>query len=207
MSFIENVSNYSARWLASKVPNDKYPTVEDQIEVFTYGFMVIWGFIFKIILMVSLAYIFNIIIPIIILTLTFSSLRIIAGGYHLKTYNRCMIISALQFIVSALIIKHTYQYWPIQNIYSLLFFCVLTTLYIIFRYIPRDTPNKPIIDPLQIKKFKRWSLYYLIAWTVVMTIFLLFNVHIIVIASCFGLLLELFSVGRIGQSIYSKLDS
>ena len=207
MSFIEIISNYSAKWLATKVPNDKYPTVEDQIEVFTYGFMVIWGAIFKILLMVSLASIFSIKLPALIITLTFSSLRIIAGGYHFGGYNKCITFSTIQFIGTALLIKYTLQYWSFIDMWYLFNFCVVITMYIIYRYVPRDTPNKPITELLEIKKFKRWSSYYLFIWTIIMTISLLFNLKIIVISSCFGLLLELLSVCKIGQIVYSKLDS
>ena len=207
MSLIEIISNHSAKWLATKVPNDKYPTVEDQIEVYTYGFMVVWGAIFKILLMVSLASIFSIKIPALIITLTFSSLRIIAGGYHFGGYNKCITFSTIQFIGSALIVKYRIQHWSQTNVYSLLLLCILTALYAIYRYIPRDTPNKPITEILEIRKFKRWSSYYLFIWTIIMTISLLFNLKIIVLSSCFGLLLELFSVCKIGQIVYSKLDS
>jgi len=207
MSFIELVSNNSAKWLATKVPNDKYPTVEDQIEVFTYGFMVVWGAILKILLMVSLASIFSIKISALIITLTFSSLRIIAGGYHFGDYNKCITFSTIQFIGSALIVKYSIQYWSQVDVYSLLIFCILTALYVIYRYIPRDTPNKPIIEILEICKFKRWSSYYLFIWTVIMTIFTFFNLKIIVLSSCFGLLLELFSCSKVGHFVYKQLDS
>jgi len=207
MSFIELVSNNSAKWLATKVPNDKYPTVEDQIEVFTYGFMVVWGAILKILLMVSLASIFSIKISALIITLTFSSLRIIAGGYHFGGYNKCITFSTIQFIGSALIVKYSIQYWSQVDVYSLLIFCILTALYVIYRYIPRDTPNKPIIEILEICKFKRWSSYYLFIWTVIMTIFTFFDLKIIVVSSCFGLLLELFSCSKIGHFVYKQLDN
>ncbi|OHD80900.1 MAG: hypothetical protein A2355_09575, partial [Spirochaetes bacterium RIFOXYB1_FULL_32_8] len=154
-----------------------------------------------------LASIFSIKLPTLIITLTFSSLRIIAGGFHFGGYNKCITFSTLQFIGSALIVKYSIQYWSQVDVYSLLILCILTTLYAIYRYIPRDTPNKPITEILEIRKFKRWSSYYLFIWTIIMTISLLFNLKIIVLSSCFGLLLELFSVCKIGQIVYSKLDS
>jgi len=70
--------------------------------------MVVWGAILKIILMVSLSAILGVIIPAMIITLTFSSLRIIAGGFHFGDYTKCITVSTIQFIGSALIIKYTY---------------------------------------------------------------------------------------------------
>ena len=206
MSFIELVSNHSAKWLATKVPNDKYPTVEDQIEVYTYGFMVIVGALIKGLIMVSLASIFGVLMTSMIITLTFSSFRIIGGGFHFSDYTKCITFSTLQFIVSALIVKHTLQYWSYMDMQILFIFCLAMGLYIILKYVPRDTPNKPITEDSEKSKFRKWSLYYLISWAMIMTIFLLFNLNIIIIASCFGLLLELFSISNVGYGLYSLLD-
>ena len=216
MSLVERVSNYLAKWLASNVPNTKYPTVEDQIEVFTYGWMLPIGALhkgfllicFTIILGILVGNILNSIISILSIILTFSSLRIIAaGGYHMSTYNGCIIVSFTQFIGSALIVLLTLCYWTQSSIWFLFVICLIISLYISIRYCPRDTPNNRIIDVLQIKKLKRQSLYFLLIWSVLMIALIFFNLKIIVISSCFGLLLELFSVCKIGQIVYSKLDS
>jgi len=207
MSYIETVSNYCAKGLSSKVPNEKYDTVEDQIEVFSYGLMVIFGAAFKGVLLVTLASILGVVIPALALVLTFSSLRVLAGGYHMQTYNKCMAISMLQFLASALISQYTYQHWSQVNTLGLLLFSIASCIYIIIRYIPRDNPNKVIDDPSEIKKFKKWSIIYLLIWSISMSIFLLFNIKVIVIASCFGLLLELFSISELGyQDFYARLD-
>jgi len=229
MNLIQSISNYLAHKMVKKVPLDqieyawswaikifpqllnmfdikKIQTTEDLIGVYNLAFMFPVGAVFKGLLLVIISLILGVFTSVITVVLTFMSLRPIAGGAHFKTYNKCTAISLIQFIGSALIVKYISQCWSIQNIYSLLFFCILTTLYIIIRYIPRDTPNKPIVEEFKIKKFKRWSSYYLFIWTIIMTISLLFNLKIIVISSCFGLLLELFSVCKIGQIVYSKLD-
>jgi len=207
MISIQSISNSRAEWLASKIPNDRYPTKEDQIEVYTYVIGGVLGETSNIILLISLALILGVLTNAIFITLTFTSLRVIAGGYHFKTHLRCATISLIQFIGCALVVQYTHQYWTYVNIYCLLIFSIFMALYIIIRYIPRDTPNKPITEQIQINKFKRWSLFYISGWIVTMSIFLLLNIKIIVIASCFGLLLELFSISELGyQSFYARLD-
>ena len=207
MDFIANSSMWCAKQLVTKVPNTIYPSVEDQIDVYSYGFMVVIGSLVKTTSLVILALVLGILIPSLVIVATFSSFRILAGGYHLKTAERCLIVSLIQFIGSALIVQYTQKYWTYINIYSLFIFCVVIALYIIIKYVPRDTPNKPITDKLQVKKFKRWSFTYLLVWISIMIVFTLLNVKIIVIASCFGLLLELFSISKLGQKIYKKLDT
>ena len=135
--------------------------------------MVIIGALVKGILLVSLASILGVLVPVIAITFTFSSLRIIAGGYHLKNFLGCMVISLTQFIISSIIVQYTQKYWTYINIYSLFIFSIIVAIYIIIRYVPRDTPNKPITDQKQKVKFKKWSSIYLTTWTMLMTIFLL----------------------------------
>jgi accessory gene regulator B len=214
MSFVEKISRHLAKWVASHVPNDKYPTVEDQIQVLTLGWMLPIGAVYKgilliissIILGIITSNILNALLSVIVVTITFSFLRIIAGGYHEQSYNLCIIVSLSQFLGSALVVLSTLQYWSQLDIWCLFLFCIVSALYNIKRYVPRDTPNKPITKQSDVTRLKRWSLYYLFTWTIIMTILLLFNLKLIIISSCFGLLLEIFSVSNVGQKIYSKLD-
>jgi len=208
MSFVEYISNISAKWLANKVPNDKYPNVEDQIQIYEYGWMVIWGAILKISLLVTISSLLGILIPVMILTITFSSFRIIAGGYHFSSYNKCLVFSLVQFISTSLLLHRTLQYWSFSIIWLLLAICVIIGVYNIYYYAPRDTPNKPITEMSEILRFKKLSYQYLAIWaTIMIMIISMFELKIIVLSSCFGLLLELFSISKLGQLIYSRIDS
>lgn len=206
MKFIESKSNYWAEKLSNKVQN-KFPTKEDQIEVYNYSIQWIIGALFKGILFISISYIFGVLIPSLVVMLTFSGLRVKAGGYHFRTYSKCSFISLLMFVGSALIAQHTHQYWSNIDIWVLITLCCLIGIYAILRYVPRDTENKRITNIQQIQKAKKWSLYYLIIWTSIMTISLLLNFNLFVISSCFGLLLELFSISKVGyEHVYATLD-
>ena len=74
-------------------------------------------------------------------------------------------------------------------------------------HVPCDTHNKRIPEVFEREKFKRWSLYYLIIWAILMTILTILNCKLIIISSCFGLLLELFSVSKLGNKIFSIIES
>jgi accessory gene regulator B len=208
MSLIQVLSSKSAKWLVKKVPNTQYDAVEDQIEVYSYGFQVLWGMVFKGLLLVGLSWLLGVLKEAIIITITFSSFRIIAGGYHMQSYLRCISISLFQFILSGLIIKYTHPYWTNINVLlTLLLITILSMLYVIIKYIPRDNPNKKITNHEEIMKFKRWSLYYLVGWTLIMMVSLWLNINTLVIASCLGLLLEVFSITNLGYAyIYPLFD-
>jgi len=207
MILLNNLSNRFAKYLSTIVPNSKYPSIKDQIEVYDFAIKGVFEELSTMILLILFSLVLGVFTPVIFIALTFISLRSIAGGIHLSTHRRCQIMSIVMFIGSGLIMKLILRCLSIQNIYFLLLFCVLTTLYMVVRYIPRDSINKPITDPLERLKFKRLSLYYIIIWTIIMTIFLHLNLKIIVIASCFGLLLELFNCSKMGQFISFISDS
>ena len=206
MVSIYSISNSLAEGLASRVPNIKYDSVEDQIDVYTYVFMFYVGIFIKIFLLVSLALLLGVVASSLTLMFTFASLRSIGGGYHFTTFGKCMIISLLIFLGSALTAQYTYQYWSSTNIWYLITFCIISMIYIIYRYVPKDSPNNIIDDRETISKFKKLTVYYLIIWSMLMSIFVLLNIKIIVIASCFGLLLEVFTISTLGYNFYARLD-
>jgi len=229
MNLIQSISNCLAHKMVNKVPLNqieyaweivlklfpqlsntfdikKIKTTEELIGVYNLALMVPVGAVFKGLLLVVLSLILGVFWQVIVVVLTFMSLRSIAGGAHFSSYNKCAIFSLIQFLGIALIAKYMFRYLSQTNIYSLLFFCILTALYIIYRYVPRDTENKRITGELERSKFKRLSLYYISIWTILMTIFIIFNLKIIVVSSCLGLLLELFSCSRVGHFVYKQLD-
>lgn len=207
MSLIYKTSNVCAKFLSTKVPNDKFPTVQDQIQVYSYGFQAIIGALVKGFLLVTISYLLGILTPAITLTLTFVGLRVIAGGYHMTTYSRCMVVSLVMFLVSALIAQYTYQYWTVIELLTLLTFSVLAGIYIAIRYIPRVVPTKPITKSEQIIKFKRWSLIYLWIWFTVMIILITTHMTVLVLASSFGLLLELWSISELGYQFFFHIEN
>jgi accessory gene regulator B len=202
---IIKLSNMCGKWLASKVTNDKFPTKEDQIQVYAYGFQVILGSIFKGVLLLVTGWLLGVLFPVIVVATTFSSLRILAGGYHEKTYLRCIIASLLQFFAGAFIARYlsNYQLNIIIQI-STLFVIILLAIYIIIKYVPRDTPNRPIKNQVDIKRFKRMSLIYMLIWSIIMAFSIHNDLTLLVFSSYSGLLLELFSVSKLGNELFSK---
>jgi accessory gene regulator B len=103
---IIKLSNLCGKWLVSKTTNDKFPTKEDQIQVYAYGFQVILGSLLKSVLLLVLGWLLGVLFPVIVVAVTFSSLRILAGGHHQRTYLRCIIASLSQFFAGAFIARY-----------------------------------------------------------------------------------------------------
>lgn len=208
MEKIETIANKQAIKLANEVPNTKYPTLEDQIEVYTYSISGIYGTLLQILLLILFALIFKTLVPVIFIMLTFSSFRVIgAGGYHFDTFEKCTITSIIQFVTAGLVINYIFPFWYLMNLRCLFIICIFVTLYCIYRYVPRDTPNAPITDNNKRKRFKMRTTICLSVWFIIILLFFYLNLNIIILSSCFGLLLELFSVSKFGYyHIYNNID-
>lgn len=204
MNLIQKIANRKAVKLANEVPNTIYPTIEDQIEVYSYGYQIIYGTLFQIVLVLILSMVLDILLPAIIIAITFTTFRLIAGGFHFSTYKLCTVSSLIMILTSALISKF---YYNVISILPLLILTIIVTLYVIIRYVPRDTPSKRIINTNEIKKFKKWSFVYIIIWVGFIFANWLLNCKLIIVSSCFGLLLELFSISKVGYNFFKKIDS
>jgi accessory gene regulator B len=91
--------------------------------------------------------------------LFFSTIRVIAGGYHARTYWRCFFTSFLIFTVILVIGVYVYiNFW----MRILMGFISVILMYL---YAPVDHPNKPILSVERRKKFKRLSIYITILFS------------------------------------------
>ena len=111
------------------------------------------------------------------------------------------------FLASALISQYTYQYWNIISVAIFLILVFAISLYVLIKYAPKDTPTKPITDPVEIMRFKKLSILYLSIWMIVCSTLTIFNLNMYVIAMSFGVLLEVFSVTPMGHVFFNKIKA
>ena len=78
----------------------------------------------------------------------FVILRTVAGGYHEKTYVRCLVSSLILFLIMV------YGGTMLEIPTYIKLFLAVTCLLLIYIYAPVDHPNKPIISEERRRKFK-----------------------------------------------------
>ncbi|MCX7748259.1 MAG: accessory gene regulator B family protein [Clostridia bacterium] len=201
MRFIQTWSYSCANHLMVQLKEN-----HERRRVYYYGFQVVIGAIVKGALLIALSFLLGTLIPSIIIVVAFASLRMIAGGYHMNTYGKCIFVSLAMFLIAGIVARYTYQYWRIEYILLLLFFTFVISLPILGKYAPRDTPNRPISDPSEIKKFKRLSFIHIFAFLVVCILLIYLNGSLYVLSVCLGILLELFAVSNLGHKFFDKIS-
>lgn len=202
MRFVQKWSFACANHLAIAMKEN-----HNKRSIYYYGFFIVIGALTKGIILISVAALLGVVVPTVITVFAFSSLRMLAGGYHMDTFGRCLFISMALFIIAALTAKYTYLYWNLIEIIILIVATFLIGLYVLRRYAPKDTPNKPITDPIQIRKFKKLSITYLIILTTINSFLTVFELKMYILALSFGILLELFTVTPTGHKFFNVIKN
>jgi accessory gene regulator B len=174
--------------------------------IYYYGFFVVIGAFVKAFFMMTAAAILGAVIPTALIIFVFGSLRMLAGGYHMDTYGKCIITSLGMFVLAGTIIQYTYQYWDPLYIIIFTLISFLTGVLILLKWAPGDTPNKPITDPKDIRKFKVLSIIYAIGWMAISLLLMYFGYNKYVLAGTFGFIMEVFTVSPAGYRFFDMIS-
>lgn len=140
-----------------KRPNACY----DKIEIYQYGFFVLYSNIIFLLLSMLLGAVFGVFLQGIIFYVAFFAIRQYAGGYHASTEMRCEIMSSLSILACIVFIRlsKTYdlQFAPLAlSAVSAVCIAILC---------PLDTPEKPLSEK-ELRYFRK------ISWAILSVIFL-----------------------------------
>lgn len=201
MKFINKWSYALAKALANRL-GDTHP----KRGVYYYGFQIVIGAIVKGIIMTTVTAILGTFTQTLIVLVSFGALRVVAGGYHMSSYNKCIAVSIALFAAAGLIARYTYMYWPQEMIVLLIIFCFIGGLPILFKYAPQANPNRPITKKEEKKKLKYYSIVIFVILILTSSVFLFYNTEQIAIASLFGIILSLFIITPAGYKTFSKIS-
>jgi len=200
LRFIHTLSYICANYLMMQLKES-----HEKRRVYYYGFQVIIGALVKGALLLTLALVLRIFVPTIVVVLVFASIRTIAGGYHMDTYGKCIAVSLGMFLVAGLIVQYTWTMWSSTCLVFLYIITFIIGFYTIYKYAPRDTPNKPITKPEEIRKFRLLSFIYIFVWLAGVGVLLYTGQNKFVIAAGFGLLLEAFAISPAGHKFFDSI--
>ncbi|MDS1030259.1 accessory gene regulator B family protein [Bacillota bacterium LX-D] len=194
---LEKLSNY----LAEESGRDQ--------EVILYGLQILSSVLMGYVFLIIISWALGIFVPVITAALTSSIFRAFSGGAHASSKLRCSIIGLLILIPIGFCAKYTYvAIYPLIN--YIVLFVVLCGIYVIYKYVPADTPQKPINSTLQKKVLKTVSMVLFMIWIIVC--FLLSNktnnpfVALLVYASTLGMFWQLVSVTPWGYKFVDNID-
>lgn len=185
-----------------KRPNTCY----DKIEIYQYGFFVLYSNILFLLLTMLLGAVFGVFLQGIIFYVVFFSIRQYAGGYHASTETRCEVMSTLSILVCLVVTKlsKTYDFQ-----FTLLVVSAVSALCIAV-LCPLDTPEKPLSEK-EFKYFRKISCLILSAISIVVIISYFVRLkwlQIFFAPCCLSLILEslLLTAGKIKKLMLNKSE-
>lgn len=173
-------------WLTEKIKG-KMPEIDEEKElVINFGVRVLFGEVPKILVLFILGFLLQIGWYSLLMYFLLAPYRTFTGGFHLKTHLGCMLTSIVLYIVPILVAKYiaisqSYFIYTITGIVG-----ILSAIFI-FKYVPADTENIPILSKKE-RKIKRIKSY--ISLAILLTIILVVPNKIISYMLLYGIFLQ-----------------
>lgn len=179
----------------------------DKIEVYQYGFFVLYSNIIFLLLTILLGAVLNVLSSSIVFFIAFFSIRQYAGGYHAATETRCEIMSTLSILACIVVIKlsKTYDFQTVLLIISAVSALCISV------FCPLDTPEKPLSEK-EFKYFRKmsWLILSMISLVAIISYFIdLKWLQIFFVPCCLSLVLEsiLLVAGKVKKMTVEKSNA
>jgi len=186
-------------------PKNKEVKINEELvkQLCENGVTIFYSELFKYLIVLSIAYFMDILLPTFFIMNTFSILRGFAGGVHMSTFNKCF----ATMIFSFLSLGYTATLIPMTNLIAGICFTVglIWSVYIAAKYAPQERQDKSDKDCDSGNIKKKTSILFIVFCNVVSV--MLFKSHqMISISVIFGILLEVFTITPIGIKFFKFID-
>jgi accessory gene regulator B len=158
---------------------------KDDIELYQYGFFLLFSKILYLTVTIVVGLVFNIIFESLIFFILFYYIRQYAGGYHASKEIICNILTSVSILFCILVIKDSI----IHDLQIPLLIISLISSGIVFIICPLDTPEKPLTD-YEFHYYRKISWIILLIISVLIIISFIFEWKFLFAPSCLSLILE-----------------
>nr|WP_307989091.1 accessory gene regulator B family protein [uncultured Niameybacter sp.] len=205
---IENFSNSLAKSLGEYLQYS-----EEQVSILAYGLYGLLQTIFSLFLVIAIGLFLGITLEALIVSFSIAILRKFSGGAHATSAERCLILGTLFAIIGALLGHLVLNFIAPPILYYLEFLLFIWSFYIIYKYAPVASPNKPIINTIKITRLKQRSIFVTFIYFVI-NIILLFisnffkssSMSIYSICLTLGMSWQTFTLTKLGHNVAKSLD-
>lgn len=207
---IENISKAVAEKVSNELNYDN-----ERKEVIQYGTYALIQTLISIISVLILGLIFNIALEALIFLFTASILRKYSGGAHSESSNVCTLLGIIISICVGFLIKSSFF---VNMDFEFIIFAGIVVFvfayFIIFKYAPVDTPNKPIKTEKKKKRMKKGSLKILTIYLfiVLLNTILYYNSDVVfakqvILSILFGIAWQCMTLTALGNILLKTIDS
>jgi len=172
-------------------------------ELSEHGAMIFYGELFKYLIVLSIAYCFNILLPTFLIMNIFSSLRSLAGGVHMSSFNKCFAVMIIFFLSLGYVVTQAYLSSLIVIIGIML--GAIWSMAVALKYAPQERADKSDKDCDNGNKKKYMVVIFIVISFIISMVFI--QNKIICLSISTGVLLEMFTITSIGTKIFKWIDN
>lgn len=207
---IENLSKLISEKVSSELNYDN-----ERKEIIQYGTYALIQTLISIISVLILGLVFNIALEALIFLFTASILRKYSGGAHSESSNVCTLLGIIISICIGFLIKSSF--FAKMNFELVVFIGIVIFVFgyfIVFKFAPVDTKNKPIKTEKKKKRMKKGSLKILTIYLFIeiLSIILYYNlgwslVKSVMLSIILGVAWQCITLTYIGNILLKTIDS
>jgi accessory gene regulator B len=209
MNWIDNISKSFASIVSSNLSLDC-----DQEEVIAYGAFALIQTVLSIFAIAALGLLFGVFAESMIISFAAAILRKFSGGVHASKPLNCAVIGMIIFGVLGFLVKHVFIRIEFVNVIGLMAAEFAFVFYVMIKYSPVGSVNKPLKNIEKRKRLKHQSLMFtfiMLAVSMVLTYayVLTNNISFLTVAICIstGILWQSITLVSLGHIIIKSLDT
>ncbi len=209
MGTIEKVSLDLSSKLGMKLEKS-----DEEIAVLNYGLFMIIHTGIGILATIIVGILTGMIIEVMVISITSAFLKRYTGGVHASTPERCLTIGIILSLVLAFIVKNVIIEFDIEIIRILIGATLIFTYFILYKYCPVASKNKPLKNESVRKKLRKKAFVLINIYTCIIVILYLLYINLnintlkIILISCLiGIQLQAIMLTNIGDKFIKLVDS
>jgi len=169
------------------------------------GITLAWSELIKCAIVLTIAYFLNIFIATFFIMSVFSSLRGLAGGVHMSTFNKCFAVMIGFFLTLGYMVSRIHINTSTLAL-GLLLGCIWSII-VAYKHAPQERSDKSDKDCDNGNKMKHRTIGFIIISFIISMMAILFTKQYIISVSIFtGVLLEMFTITPIGTRLFKWID-
>lgn len=185
---------------------------QDKKAVIAYGLIAIFQMVTLFAIVTLIGMVFRFWYESVIIFLGVGIIRKSTGGAHSRTMYGCILISSLSITILSSLSRYILG-MPV-DIYLNLVVSVMVyilCLVVFYRRVPVESPNKPIRNPLKIKRLRKQSfviitVFFLLSVTCIFLSLYYIRFYSIAVSIRLTMLWQLFTLTKIGIRFFDRID-
>jgi len=172
-------------------------------QISEHGAMIFYGELFKYIIVLSIAYCLNILLPTFIIMNVFSTLRSVAGGVHMSSFNKCFATMIVFFLSLGYMVTLAHVSSLVVIISMIV--GVVWSITTASKYAPQERLDRSDKDCDNGNKMKHITVLFIIISFILSVVFIQNKAISISISA--GVLLEIFTITPAGTKLFKWIDN